>query len=75
MARKRVVGKKLPRTPHTDTSPYLDDGILDVAEERLDDSQYNRLSDGCMELSGGGFLRMRPPGFGPDFDSGSAYFD
>jgi hypothetical protein len=75
MAKQRVARKKLPRTPHADTSQYVDDGILDVTEEGYEDRRYNRLSEGCMELSGGGFLRMRPPGFGPDFDSGSAYVD
>jgi hypothetical protein len=75
MPSRKAANRKLPRVPQADTSQYVDDGVLEVTEDGLEDARFTRLSDGCLELSSGGFLRMRPPGFGPDFDSDVVYFD
>jgi hypothetical protein len=75
MASKKAASRKLPRVANVDTSLYARDAGFDALDEDIEDAPYERLSDGCLELSSGGFLRMRPPGFGPDFESDTACFD
>ena len=53
-----------------------DDSELEFDENGAHDGKMDRLQEGLVaHTTSGCFTRMRPPGYGPDFERGDAFFD
>jgi hypothetical protein len=57
--------KQFKRKDEANDVDIGDDGVDELS---LSDTGFDRLTAGCMRMSGGGTRRLSPPGNGPDAD-------